>query len=163
LEQQAFCCTQEVQSISLDCSRVKRWCCLIFDKGDHNSVAGSQQSFSVLAVAMSQQLFAPTSSSSRRSASSKGSGMSDWLKVSGTSGGLGTKKAGLFLWDVKRPCCLGLIGSENLLVCGKPVGECGMTHQGGQFDPESPMEDLVFIHNPKLATRFLMTPFAQRE
>jgi hypothetical protein len=103
---------------------------------------------------MSLQLFVPTSSASRRSA--------DWSQqVSGQSVGVGTK-AGLFLFDAKCPCCLGLIGNENLLVCGKPVIDRGTSHQGGKFEPTEEMADMVNVRDPKLATRFLKNPVAER-
>ena len=89
--------------------------------------------------------------------------MSGWSQVSGKSLGVGTKmKAGLFLFDAESPCCLGLIGSENLLVCGKPVQDCGTSHQGGRYETTETMADMIYVRDPKLATRFLKAPVAER-
>jgi hypothetical protein len=70
--------------------------------------------------------------------------------VSGKAMGVGSKTTGLFLGETERPCCLGLIGSENLRVCDKPAGECGTAHQGGsKFEPPAEMTELVYVRDPK--------------
>ena len=126
------CCSQKVQSIRIDCCRAKQRCGLISVRTITTRLQGLCNYFLFWALAMSLQLFAPSSASSRHSASSTRSGVSGWSQVSGKSLGLGAKtKSSLFLCDAKSSCCLGLIGNENLLIGGKPVGECGTSHQGG--------------------------------
>ena len=110
---------------------------------------------------MSLPLFAPASSSSRRSASSASSG---WSRVSGKSEtvGVGTKRTSVFVSSDEDVLCLGLIGNEKLLVCGKSESECGTTHQGGKFEPPLDMAQMVYVRDPKLSTRFLREPVAEK-
>jgi hypothetical protein len=82
--------------------------------------------------------------------------------VSGKSGGEGAKRTSVFECSESHALCLGLIGNDKLLVCGKLESECGTTHQGGKFESPLPMCDMLYVRDPKMSSRFLREPFTEK-